>query len=268
MAYEDFRRGERRYESRNPRQSYERSYGERDRYQQSERDDWRDDHQGGYQGGGGYASRQRDYGEEGRFRGSQRASSGGEYVGNRAPEYWPQRYDPESYIDEGYGENRGMSDWRTEEGLFGESRNRGALDSDYRRHYGTGEYGSGSSSYGRRGAFGSGSQPYRGEHAGKGPKGYRRSDDRIREDVCDLLTDDPRLDASGFEVAVKECEVTLSGTVASRRDKRLAEELAENVPGVRDVHNTLRVSSEQSTQQTSGTQGKEQPGGTATSSRH
>jgi hypothetical protein len=30
---------------------------------------------------------------------------------------------------------------------------------------------------------------------GRGPKDYRRPE-RIREDVCELLTDDPRIDAS------------------------------------------------------------------------
>ena len=36
-------------------------------------------------------------------------------------------------------------------------------------------------------------------HRGKGPKGYTRSDDRIREDVCDCLTDDPMLEVWLFD---------------------------------------------------------------------
>jgi len=35
--------------------------------------------------------------------------------------------------------------------------------------------------------------------------------------------------------------VTLSGTVDERRDKRLLEDLAEDVPGVKDIHNQIRV---------------------------
>ena len=35
-----------------------------------------------------------------------------------------------------------------------------------------------------------------GAHRGRGPKGYRRSDERIREDVCERLTEDPFIDAS------------------------------------------------------------------------
>lgn len=43
----------------------------------------------------------------------------------------------------------------------------------------------------------------RGPHAGRGPKGYQRSDERIREDVCDRLTEHPAIDASEIEVEVK-----------------------------------------------------------------
>ena len=75
---------------------------------------------------------------------------------------------------------------------------------------------------------------------GKGPKGYRRSDERIREDVCDLLSDNPKVDATDIEVSVENGEVTLSGTVRTRDDKRRAEYVADAISGVRDVHNQLR----------------------------
>lgn len=78
-----------------------------------------------------------------------------------------------------------------------------------------------------------------GPHRGMGPRGYRRSDERIREDVCDMLLEDGLLDASGIEVETHDGEVELKGTVASRRAKRRAEDLAETVYGVRDVHNRL-----------------------------
>lgn len=83
---------------------------------------------------------------------------------------------------------------------------------------------------------------YRGEHSGRGPKGYKRSDDRIREDISDRLTDDAWLDASDIEVIVSECEVTLVGTVPDRDSKRRAERLAEDISGVKNVQNNLRVS--------------------------
>jgi osmotically-inducible protein OsmY len=80
-------------------------------------------------------------------------------------------------------------------------------------------------------------------HSGRGPKGYRRSDDRIREDISDRLMDDPFIDASEVEVTVEGSEVTLSGSVDSRASRRRAEDLAERVSGVTHVQNNLRVSS-------------------------
>jgi osmotically-inducible protein OsmY len=78
-------------------------------------------------------------------------------------------------------------------------------------------------------------------HRGRGPKGYMRSDERIREDVCDRLSDDSMVDASEVEVSVAKSEVTLSGTVGTREERRRAEDCAEHVSGVKHVQNNLRV---------------------------
>lgn len=78
------------------------------------------------------------------------------------------------------------------------------------------------------------------QYHGKGPKSYRRSDERIREDVNDRLSEG-YLDASEIEVQVSEGLVTLTGTVNSRTDKRRAEDIAEDVRGVKNVENRLRV---------------------------
>jgi osmotically-inducible protein OsmY len=80
-----------------------------------------------------------------------------------------------------------------------------------------------------------------GQHRGKGPKNYTRSQERIKEDVSDKLSDDSFLDASEIEVEVKGSEVTLTGMVDSRYSKHRAEDLAEDVTGVTDVQNNLRV---------------------------
>ena len=82
----------------------------------------------------------------------------------------------------------------------------------------------------------------RGGYAGRGPKNYTRTDERIREDVCDRLSWNDEVDATDVSVHVTAAEVTLEGTVETRHMKRLAEDIAEDVPGVIDVHNTLRVS--------------------------
>ncbi|MFN3892116.1 MAG: BON domain-containing protein [Beijerinckiaceae bacterium] len=78
-------------------------------------------------------------------------------------------------------------------------------------------------------------------HSGRGPRNYARSDSRINEDVCDRLTDHPMIDASDIEVSVSSREVTLSGTVLTRDEKRRAEDIAEAVSGVTHVQNNLRV---------------------------
>lgn len=76
---------------------------------------------------------------------------------------------------------------------------------------------------------------------GKGPKGYRRSDERIREDVSERLEEDHDVDASDIEVRVADGVVTLSGTVRDRWQKRRAEDIAERATAVRDVQNEIRL---------------------------
>jgi hypothetical protein len=79
-------------------------------------------------------------------------------------------------------------------------------------------------------------------HHGHGPKNYRRSDESIREDVCERLTADSYVDASEITVTVADGEVTLTGSVPSRDEKRRACDCIEDVSGVTDVFNQLRVS--------------------------
>lgn len=76
---------------------------------------------------------------------------------------------------------------------------------------------------------------------GKGPKGWKRSDERIKEEVSEALYRDYHVDASDIEVDVKDGVVTLSGTVDSRESKRSAEECIEHLSGVSDVHNRIRI---------------------------
>ena len=82
-------------------------------------------------------------------------------------------------------------------------------------------------------------------HCGKGPKNYKRSDERIKEIVCEKLCDDPDLDASDIEVEVKNPEITLRGKVNEKFEKRLAEDLAASVTGVNNVENLIRLQKSQ-----------------------
>jgi BON domain len=81
----------------------------------------------------------------------------------------------------------------------------------------------------------------RGRFTGKGPKGYQRSDERIHEDVSEELAQHGEIDATDIQVRVSKCEVTLDGEVETREQKRLAEDIVEACPGVREVHNNLHV---------------------------
>ena len=123
-----------------------------------------------------------------------------------------------------------------------------------------GTYSSGFS--GERGLHGGGMSSYgqgsqMGRHAGRGPRGYQRSDERIREDVNEHLTQHPEIDATEIEVQVHQGEVTLRGTVENRQEKRAAEDIVERVSGVRDVKNEIRVqaSHASSTHSSSGSTG-------------
>jgi osmotically-inducible protein OsmY len=86
-----------------------------------------------------------------------------------------------------------------------------------------------------------------GGYRGRGPSGYSRSDDRIKEDINDRLTDYDYIDATNVTVDVHNGEVTLSGTVDSRYEKRIAEDIAEDISGVQNVENRLRVNSNRKT---------------------
>lgn len=136
-----------------------------------------------------------------------------------------------------YGRSYGHRQQRSSQG-FGQSMSEGGSFS------GDNQYGNEFSSGGR---LSSGSRSFRsgseqGENfRGRGPKGYSRSDERIREDVCERLSDNSGIDASEIEVQVSDGEVTLSGTVEERRIKRMAEDIVEDISGVKDVQNQIKV---------------------------
>ncbi len=78
-------------------------------------------------------------------------------------------------------------------------------------------------------------------HSGKGPKGYRRPDSSIYEDVCLTLESSRNVDATDIEVTVKEGLVTLKGSVKDRAEKKIVELEIENISGVKDIFNLLSL---------------------------
>jgi osmotically-inducible protein OsmY len=172
----------------------------------------------------------RDYRENNwRYSGS---SYGGNYTPNQTSSGFSGGYGAGNYESGSYrGSNSGDRDrWTSDDSSSG-YRGTG-------RDYST--TGEGRWSGGQSGSS-YGGWSYGSMHAGRGPRNYQRSDERIREDVNERLTADPRIDASDVDVRVQNGEVTLSGTVDDGRTRRLAEEIIEDLPGVRDVRCDLRV---------------------------
>ncbi len=74
-----------------------------------------------------------------------------------------------------------------------------------------------------------------------GPKGYQRSDARIREDLCDRLMRARHIDSSEVTVEVANGKVILDGTVPQRGMKHAIEDMADACLGVQDIDNRIRV---------------------------
>lgn len=182
--------------------------------------------QGGFREGFGQGGYGQGFGQSGYGQGEYgRGGYGGGYQGGSEQQQWRGGYEEGSTGQGGYGQRFGQGS----------------------QGYGQGSYGQGSysqGSYGQGPGFGEGvrySSVIVGRFYGRGPKGYRRSDDRIREDVSEELFRHPDIDASEIEIQVQNGEVTLTGKVENRHQKRLAEDLTERCSGVADVHNQLKV---------------------------
>lgn len=124
------------------------------------------------------------------------------------------------------------------------------LDDGEMSGYGRGEpgsqqYGTASGRYGTApGQYGYGGLGTRtGSFRGVGPKNYKRSDERLMEDINERLTDDDDLDASDISVRVSDGKVTLEGSVDQRWMKHRAEDIADSCTGIREVDNRIVVAS-------------------------
>jgi hypothetical protein len=207
------------------------------------RGDW------GSQGGREGAGVGRGYGEENRFGDRW---YGREHEGNRegwgSDRGYGQDVDWRSDWRQGQGQGQGQDWGRGREGS-GSGMSGGSYGGGYGSGYGdrgagysgSGQSGQGSYGQGGYGNYNRNADWNQGPHAGRGPQGYQRSNERIQEEVCEALTRHGQVDASGINVRVDQGEVTLEGTVTSRREKRLAEEAVESLSGVKDVHNHLRL---------------------------
>ena len=202
-------------------------------------DDWRDRQEAGGRSG---QSRDQQYGGQqyrggqqygGQYGENQQYGGGRQQYGDRGEQYGGGHYRGSQYGGQYGGEQFGS-------GQYGGSQYRGGQQSGRWQPYGEGgqqfRSGSSTSQSGRGQSRGMGNG-----FSGKGPKGYTRSDDRIKEDISDALMSNDDIDASEIEIEVRSGEVTLKGTVDSRWAKRQAEDVVDNVQGVQNVQNSLRV---------------------------
>lgn len=154
----------------------------------------------------------------------------------------------------GYGRGGYEREYGPERGRFGEGYFGGYdYDRDYETYGGARGYGGYNREYGYgRGGYDIdfGEEPsyttteiwyMPGPYTGMGPQGYTRSDERIREDIYDRLTQHGQLDARNIQVDVNHGEVVLRGHVDSRRAKRMAEDTVETVMGVTNVRNEIKI---------------------------
>lgn len=246
-------------------------FGDRDRFRQGQGEGY--GHGGGYGGyGGEHGGGETRFGRGGRFEERDEPGMWDRFKGE-VREGWEsltgsdeERYGHRGEMGRGmygrrdYGRDYGRSEYGGGYGGAMSGYRAGMGGIGYGYGGGFGDYGE-QRGYGRHGGF-RGEREERGmwdrakdelregwesakrSFSGKGPKGYTRSDDRIREDVSDRLMEHPDIDASEIEVMVSSGEVTLSGKVDRRQAKRLAEDIAEDVLGVKDVSNKIRVERE------------------------
>jgi osmotically-inducible protein OsmY len=251
---------------RESRQARDEQFGrERDERSQEYRQHSRDDYSSDQQRDDNY--------QRGQFRGRQTRGYG-EYSDADLSRGWSNLDTPAYFGTGNYGGSYGSGPGSraSEDGVFGPSANqpgqsswnepnagwvpesnaRRGTDTDYSRgtsgdysSYGRSEYGAQSGygrSYGNETSGNRWQEDWRESHRGRGPKGYARSDERLREMICERLTDDPRIDASEIDVEVTQQTVKLTGTVPDRRTKYEVEDLVEHC-GAKDIDNQLRVQS-------------------------
>jgi hypothetical protein len=187
---------------------------------------------------------------------------GGAYRGRSADTAGPHRG---ASVHEGVASRQPREPYIAREAPGARSRERhGPGGESYGGYGSTGDYG-----YGARGEYGESQTgfklPYgqeqsgRGDYTGygtygganepalaraprvRGPMGYVRPDERIREDVCESLGHLPGIDFGTLRIEVRDGRVLLNGTVRERRMRYAIEDVAAHCSGVRDVENRIRV---------------------------
>lgn len=181
--------------------------------------------------------------------GARGGEGGGSGYGSRSREsLWQRGMSPRT------GEfERGGDFGDYERDRFGSSYREEPRTSGYGRDGDTGGYAgnraAGGGAYGGYGGVSRGMtgwQPGTPQRSIRGPKGYTRSDERIREDICERLMLESGIDVGEVSVDVEDGTVKLSGEVEQRWMKHRIEDIADACGGVKDVRNQIEVARVQS----------------------
>lgn len=164
-----------------------------------------------------------DYGRS--YMGSGAHGYGNQGYGNQG--HANRNYDTQGYRQQGSGFGGGNQGYEQGRESFGQRHGEGFGQG---QEYGEGDSGFSSNRSGQSLGF-----------RGKGPKGYKRSDERLQEDISERLMDDDAIDASEVSVQCKDGMVTLEGAVPERRVKHRIEDLVERCHGVKDIENRITV---------------------------
>jgi osmotically-inducible protein OsmY len=143
------------------------------------------------------------------------------------------------------------------QGQYGQGMQGGYGQGQYGQGMPQGQYGLGQYGLGMQGGYGQGQYGQyglgqyglgRGRFTGRGPRGYKRSNERLTEEINEKLTQHPDINAEEIEIKVQNGEVTLTGVVDDRQTKRMVEDIVEEISGVNELHNQLRVNRNRGTQ--------------------
>lgn len=130
--------------------------------------------------------------------------------------------------------------WRRDQGIFPPQRREARGETPESRQLRSMQWRAAGAQFYPGGAY---EQLSRISYRGRGPKGYQRSDELLKEIICEELTDDPFIDARNVSIEVSGGEVTLRGTVEARQQKYAIEDAIADIAGVTQIRNDLSVMS-------------------------
>jgi osmotically-inducible protein OsmY len=72
---------------------------------------------------------------------------------------------------------------------------------------------------------------------------YNPTDEELSEELCELLFNEPNIDASHIDLEVQDGLVNIKGSAPNLKMKQLAEKVIQSFPGVNQVINSIVINS-------------------------